>query len=94
MVMMIMTTSMPCPPKWWRWWFIRHEFDSDNNTQVVTDNGKVRLIDLEYSGPNYAAFDIANLFSEYIIMITMMMTIKQYDCKIEALSIDSVDIPQ
>ena len=53
---------------------------------MVTDNGKVRLIDLEYSGPNYAAFDIANLLSEYIIMITMMMTIKQYDCKIEALS--------
>ena len=33
--------------------------------QVVTDTGKVRLIDLEYSGPNYAAFDIANLFNEY-----------------------------
>ena len=34
-------------------------------TQVVTDIGKVRLIDLEYSGPNYAAFDIGNLFNEY-----------------------------
>ena len=34
-------------------------------TQVVTDSGKVRLIDLEYSGPNYAAFDIGNLFNEY-----------------------------
>ena len=33
--------------------------------QVVTDSGKVRLIDLEYSGPNYAAFDIGNLFNEY-----------------------------
>ena len=32
---------------------------------MVTDIGKVRLIDLEYSGPNYAAFDIANLFNEY-----------------------------
>ena len=43
---------------------------------MVTDTGKVRLIDLEYSGPNYAAFDIANLFNEYIILITMtMMTI-------------------
>ena len=37
----------------------------DNCDQVVTDIGKVRLIDLEYSGPNYAAFDIANLFNEY-----------------------------
>ena len=34
-------------------------------TQVVTDIGKVRLIDFEYSGPNYAAFDIGNLFNEY-----------------------------
>ena len=34
-------------------------------TQVVTDSGEVRLIDLEYSGPNYAAFDIGNLFNEY-----------------------------
>ena len=32
--------------------------------QVVTNAGTVRLIDLEYSGPNYAAFDIANLFNE------------------------------
>ena len=32
--------------------------------QVVTNTGTVRLIDLEYSGPNYAAFDIANLFNE------------------------------
>ena len=40
---------------------------------MVTDNGKVRLIDLEYSGPNYAAFDIANLFSEYIIMIACIV---------------------
>jgi len=33
---------------------------------VVTNTGTVRLIDLEYSGPNYAAFDIANLFNEWI----------------------------
>ena len=59
---------------------------------MVTDNGKVRLIDLEYSGPNYAAFDIANLFSEYIIMIACIVyndndDLKQaiHDLKIEAL---------
>ena len=50
---------------WWQWDNKGvHNYD-DNCDQVVTDIGKVRLIDLEYSGPNYAAFDIANLFNEY-----------------------------
>ena len=33
---------------------------------VLKDDGFVALIDLEYGGPNHAAYDIANLFNEYI----------------------------
>jgi len=33
---------------------------------VRTSQGNVRLIDLEYSGPNYAAFDIANTLNEWV----------------------------
>jgi len=40
--------------------------DANTPNMVVTDSGEVRLIDLEYSGPNYAAFDIGNLFNEWV----------------------------
>ena len=32
---------------------------------LLRGDGKISLIDLEYAGPNHAAYDIANLFNEY-----------------------------
>ena len=33
---------------------------------VLKEDLTVALIDLEYGGPNHAAYDLANLFNEYI----------------------------
>eukprot|EP00092_Neocalanus_flemingeri_P020439 GFUD01022143.1.p1 GENE.GFUD01022143.1~~GFUD01022143.1.p1 ORF type:complete len:345 (+),score=101.16 GFUD01022143.1:70-1104(+) len=33
---------------------------------VLKEDNTIALIDLEYGGPNHAAFDLANLFNEYI----------------------------
>ena len=33
---------------------------------VLKEDQTVALIDLEYGGPNHAAYDLANLFNEYI----------------------------
>ena len=33
---------------------------------VLKEDKTIALIDLEYGGPNHAAYDLANLFNEYI----------------------------
>ena len=33
---------------------------------VLKSDKTIALIDLEYGGPNHAAYDLANLFNEYI----------------------------
>lgn len=33
---------------------------------VLKEDSTIALIDMEYGGPNYAAYDLANLFNEYI----------------------------